>query len=405
MTRGPRLWILFAAFVVTRVALVYLADPAHYGTGQVGVASDLDLYGGWAEQLVDHDEAAYRGVPIEYPPGSLPFIAAPEIARGDDASYRERFVVLMALVDAAGFAGVLALARRWGSELGPWLWITALALLGPIVYLRLDLVPAVATIWAFERASARGWLGGGAWFGFGAVAKLYPLVLLPSLVLALRDKAKFLAGAAATAFLPLLPLVPAWGDIYANVFAYHSERGIQAESLWGSGLFIALRRGYDVTVGYNYGALHFAGGISPQLKTFAFVSVLAAIAVAAWIASRLERDDARGVADLVFAQLAVVLGVGSVFSPQFLIWLIALAAVAACNETTRLRTLLVLLLSIAGLTHAIFPFLYDELLAAEVVPVSLLWCRNLLVLGAGLAGLSILARSVSVPSTAAPASG
>src|SRR6266508_2469029 len=177
-----RLWVLIAVFLVTRVAMAFLAgNPQSYTRSGLPVTPYVYQCRDWGLQIVALGRTPYVGVPIEYPPGLLPFILFPAwMLQALHIPFLPSFVFLMMLADALGFIGVYRLATRWGSMLGPWLWVIGLPLLGPMVLLRLDLVPAVATIWCLQRAAAGRWTSAGAFLGFGIIAKIYPLFLLPA---------------------------------------------------------------------------------------------------------------------------------------------------------------------------------------------------------------------------------
>ena len=386
------LWVLILLFVITRVPMAWLAArPDLYEQKGINTASDVDLYEGWSAQMVDGGNGAYSEVPIEYPPGSLPFILGPQVINGD-RSYLTSFVGVMMLIDIAALVGLIMMARRWGSSLGPFLWIFAVAALGPIAYLRLDLVPAVATIWALERASADDWMGAGGWLGVGAIAKLYPLLFVPAGILLAVQRRRFLISTAVVFVAPLLPLLPSIGDVISSVLGYHLERGIQIESLWGGILFIAQRSGADAGLGYSFGALHFGGPLSETLKPIATFMSIAGLVAGTTVAWRLKdrRDPPKAFAEACFVILAFSLATGSVFSPQFLLWLFAIGAVVTCMRDSRLRLFAISLVPIAAITQGIFPFLYTDLLYAETLPIVLLWIRNIVVVAMAIGGSIVL---------------
>ncbi|MGH2808945.1 MAG: glycosyltransferase 87 family protein [Actinomycetota bacterium] len=407
---------LLAVFFVTRlISVTFAGTPERYQFDGINPSSDVALYEGWARAMVVDDRAAYTEVPIEYPPGSLPFFLLPQVV-ADSYDYLPKFITVMLLLDIAGLIGALMLARRWGSMWGPWLWTILIPALGPVVYLRLDLIPAVATIWAVERSAARDWLSSGGWIGFGIASKLYPaLFVLPGLLASRPRWWRFAAGIAALVIVPLFPLIPSFDAVRESVLGYHTSRGIQVESLWGSILFFVMKGGGDVSIIYNFGALHFAGETADALKPLATIAAAVTVLGASLLALRTtdERRD-KNFAEVSFVVLAFALGFGSVFSPQFLVWLFALGACVACDRLTRLRLPVLLLLPVAILTHGLFPFLYNRMLAGETGPVALLWVRNLLIVAiAGLSVWGLLRRprpvdelaEISDPSTPAIASG
>jgi hypothetical protein len=383
------------------------ATPAVYAQNGIDATSDVSLYSGWADALVDGGQGAYSDVRIEYPPGALPFILAPKIVPGND--YLKAFIGMSALIDIAAMFGLYLMARRWGSWWGMALWVVALPALGPIAYLRLDLVPAVAMIWAFERLSSDDWLGGGGWLGVGAIAKLYPLLFLPAAAILAKHRGRFVVAAIAVFCAPLLPLIPSLNEVISSVLGYHTQRGIQVESLWGGILFLAQKSGSDVSIGVSFAALHFDGKLADTFKTVAAVASLAGLAFGTWIATRVgDRDRAKVFVEVTFVILASSLFLGSVFSPQFMIWLLAIAGAIGCMSDSSLRPLIVVLLPTVVLTQAIFPFNYTEMLNGENYAVAILWIRNSLVGFLSIAAAITLLRTyrrVNVPSIPEPVSG
>ncbi len=381
--KRPLLWLVIA-FFATRVVLVALTDAPLNVSSSGG---DLDRYRSWSSAVVEDGVAPYSEVAIDHPPGSLPFVFVPELLGGND--YRGWFVALMVALDVAGFAGALLLARRTGIWLGAAVWVLGLFLLGPLVYLRLDLIPAVATLFAIERLAAGAVFSSGAFLGFGIAAKLYPLLLLPAALWRVARARRFALGVGAVMVLALLPFAGALGDMWQSVVAYHADRGIQLESSWGGWLLVASRRGYDVARVEAFGTQQLVAGISPLLKTLSSVSVVVALAGASgWVVKRVRRGDVAGLSAGLYGVLAVVLFFGSTLSPQYLMWLLALGAAALSFEQGANRMPLLLIGVIAAATQFLFPFNHFGLVNGELAPLLVLIARNLLLLGSGLAVLA-----------------
>jgi len=395
-----RLILLLAVFALSRALNGWVAtqpiEPA--------LIQDVRIYEGWGSQILDGGQSPYAELDVEYPPAALPFVVGPEALDGDPLGYRDLFVVTMLLVDLAGLLGLLRLSRRWGSPLGPWLWVLGPMLLGPLIYLRLDLVPAAATIWAIERAAAGSWGGFGGWLGFGAAAKIYPALLLPLGLVYSRRPRRTLMGFGLLVLLGVLPFVGNIGDLWRDVMGYHGARGIQIESTWGLASLIAQRFGYDVSVTFSFGAMQAQSGLVPLLKALGLLLSLGALVGGSWFAARVvrsrvpasNRDGATPMmAAAMFGTLSLVMSFGTVFSPQFVIWPIALGSAALCYRSEALRPVL-LMLPVAAMTQVLFPFLGSELVAGETPALLALLARNLLVFLAGFAALRNLP-AISLP--------
>ncbi len=377
--------LVVLAFLLTRLALAWMAQgltpyPEEWVDGDIG------LYAQDAEALRE-GAVPYAELELEYPPGSLPSILVPGLA-ADSLTYRSGFIALSLIVDAAGFAGLLALRRRWPGRAGAWLWVVGVPLLGPLAYLRLDVVPAVATILALERVAAGALATGGGWLGFGAVAKIYPgMLLLP--VYAATRRTRLLVGAALGAGAPVILLllyggIGTIGPLITDVLGYHTARGIQLESTWSTAVLTAGRLGLasDVEVVYNFQAHHIEAPVAPLIESIATVAALAALVAGTLLAWRAGNrvDRAKAAALGAFATLSLLLATGSVYSTQYTLWLLALGAVVACLPDNPLRVPVTLLPLVALLSQLGYPFFYGRLMQSQTPGLAAVGLRNLLVI-------------------------
>jgi hypothetical protein len=386
---------LICVFVATRLAGAWLADhPAVYEHGG-SIVGDVTLYRYWGGAIADRGLVPYRDVGIEYPPGSLPFVVVPALAPG--SSYQPVFIAIMLLVDLAGLIGLLRLAGRWGSGLGPSLWVALVPLLGPVAYLRLDLVPAVATIWAVERASRRSWSATGAWLAAATAAKLYAAVLFPPLLASAERRKGVARGTLLVLALALLPFAP-WGTALArSVLRYHLDRGIEIESVWGVVLLLASKAGHQVRMDFTFESLNVASALATYLKVAAGICILAGVAAATWAAARAAAPAMEErLADVMFATLAVTVALATVLSPQYMLWLAALGAAAVCSPGSVVRRPVLLLVPAAALTQVIYPFLFVRLARIDVLAVVTLAARDLVLLT--IAGWALVAVARRPPS-------
>jgi hypothetical protein len=286
----------------------------------------------------------------------------------------------MVIVDTLGLAGLALIAKRQGSLLGAWVWVIVIPLLGPIVYLRLDLVPAVATIWAFERLSRGAWGGAGVWLGFAAAAKLYPALLLPAAVICAPVRRRLLLGACAVPALALIPFVLSPRGLIRHVLEYHAGRDVHIESSWGLVLLLASKFGAQVSVHIGE-SFNVVSSASSAVRASSLIALALVTGMSAWFAARvLPRGDVVGLTDLSYALLAMSVALSTVFSPQFVLWILAPGAAALCSSSTSIRSPVLLLVPIAALTQWLYPFEYGHLLAIDAQGLLLLTFRTLFVL-------------------------
>jgi hypothetical protein len=75
------------------------------------------------------------------------------------------------------------------------------------------------------------------------------------------------------------------------------------------------------------------------------------------------------------------------------LWIIALGAASACSPQAAARSTVYVLVPVALLTQALFPFLYEEVLKGQAGALLVLAIRNVLVLFAGISAFYAISRS------------
>ncbi len=216
-----------------------------------------------------------------------------------------------------------------------------------------------------------------------------------------RRAGLLVAGGAAAAGLAMLALAgPGAGAMLRAVVGYHLDRGLQIESLWATPLLVAARLGADITTAYTFRAHHVVGGAGAVAEQLATAGALAALVAGTWLTGRAARArPATGLAEGLFASLLLLLATGSVLSPQYLVWALALAAVALAAGTRVLRGPAWAVLPLCLLTQAVYPLFYDQVLARTWPGLALLTSRNLLLGGVAAWAAVALWRSSRVPAT------
>ena len=304
---------------------------------------------GGVEALLDG--RLYSGHVFEYPPYALIWFLAPYAwAAHDVESFRFAFGLQIWLFDAAIKAALLwrGIRARHGSDRFPDLipflvYSLGSAALGHLLLMKYDAIPAALSLaGVIAVAGGRPFLGG-AVTSLAAGSKAFPALFLPILAVvawkrSTRQVRSFVLGASlAAAPLVLLAFwLPWW-----NFASFHAARGLEVGSLAASIVWALHFLGVDATwalVGTsNEVGGHLAGQLLGPARGFWIVSTLAGLCVAivtAWV--RLKTDTANGnalvpastVAALLLLPLVPFVAANTVFSPQFHLWLIPLAALA-----------------------------------------------------------------------------
>jgi uncharacterized membrane protein len=332
-------------------------------------------------------QVPYRDFLFEYPPAVVTVIAL--VARcGDFRAFRMGFGLLCLLFDTAIGIMIWRADRSTTTRRGlaTSAYAVATAILFPVLLVRFDLLPATFCAAGIcllhrDRPSDRRALAAGALLGLATALKLYPLLLAPFLFFLLyratgraRAAIMLLAGACLVSLLSLLPVVIAGAGLTTLSFLrYHSQRGLQIESSYASVLLLGNKL---MPLGLRQVPSHHAHQLAGALPDFLAQAsrVLQPLAViaATFIAARRRLDIYRGSA----AILGTALLTAYVFSPQFLLWLLPLVALAACLH--RDLWMAVLLVLIAALTTLVYPKLYDDLLQGRTLASLALAGRNLL---------------------------
>ncbi|WP_175407613.1 glycosyltransferase 87 family protein [Streptomyces sp. TRM64462] len=367
----PALLPLLAVWALTRAGMLWLLAHDTLGIGGVGREVHV-LYRHWYEQLV-HGVLPVDEVTWQYPPGAALVLLAPGAVPG--LTYFEAFVALTLLADAA----VLLLLARAGAG-GAWYWTCALPLLLHTPLVRYDVqVTALAVAALLAVGAGRARLGG-ALAGLGALVKGWPVLTLvgtPRGLATRRSWASALAAAVGGAALLAVAFPQALGFL-----RHQGNRGVQIESVGGTLLSLAHLAGWPGRVVYRYGAFEFTG---PHVGVVAGVSLVLTFAVLVWLAvwrvRALHWSDATAPDAALLAVLLCTV-TSRVISPQYLVWLLGLAAVCLTSRNTTQRPVALLLLPAAALSALAYPVLYLDVLAVTPLGCAVLLARNGLLVAA-----------------------
>ena len=322
---------IIAAVIVCALHLALLV-PA---LGQRGGVMYTDF--GPEAEAIEAGALPYEDEELEYPPLSIPVLVGPALVGETLDSYNESFQVEMLVVDLA-IVLLLALAGPGGSRsvagaLAAYtLGVVALSgiVLGesdideaPLALSRFDLVPAavvLAAVLARERGRSAAWA---AFLSAGAAVKAFPLALLPALLRSERDPLR-VALAAAVPLLAAAALVLWLGDSFGSAIDYHTDRGLQVESVAATPLEIAAINDIGSVAEYGSGSFNYVAGGAGIARAIAIGLLISGYALVLWAGWRSRAPYLQWATAL----LAVIVVLSPVLSPQFLFWLLPLSAAA-----------------------------------------------------------------------------
>ena len=364
--------------------------------------SGLGLYFDYASKLLD-GRVPYRDFALEYPPFALVFFTLPRLAGASFVSYYVAYQAQIVVWDIVALFTLAAIARRIGENV--WVVLAGYTLMflaaGPVIIEQYDLFPAVITLLALLAYVSNKPTGVWIALSLGALTKLYPLLLMPVFAMpalerrdlpALRRAAITCALTVLVAMSPLLVVAP---TAIVRFFAYHGNRGIQAESTYAAFLLAADKLHLThVGLEFSYGSWNVSGG-APDILALgsAFFLVLAVGGAWRWIYRR-RAWDTRTIGASCALVVAAVLVSSKVLSPQYIIWLAPLLALAGPAR----KTVWPLFVLIGAATYYIFPSNYDRLIFRDDgTVITVLLIRDLMLIALALLLAASVARGAERP--------
>ncbi|WP_294533583.1 hypothetical protein [uncultured Rhodoblastus sp.] len=357
----------------------------------------------------------WRDFSMEYPPGMAIFALLPALLTRDFDLYHRLFGLEMELLlTLSVFCAVQAterLAPGQGARTLAFALATTAAL-GFIAARRFDACVSASLGLTFWALAAGRPAGAGAALAFGVVAKGAPILFAPLGAIFYartgrwRELFASLKAAGAVCLVAGLAFLALAGDHWRDAFAYHGARPLQIESTWSAALILLAAAKPSLVSGsvYTFGSDNLVSAYEPLLRPLAETApLLAILAVCCWLwrtlrQSRGEFDRFVALAKAVCVVVVAFSALGKVFSPQYLVWLTPVAAIASLQSTRAAKASL-----LAGLflTQLEYPFFYT-FFAADLPPIF-----GLLALTRNLALMFWAAQLLSPPQTrpavAAPA--
>lgn len=376
--------LLMAAvsWVATRALVLWLFLDRHSW-----VTGDVDYF---AQSLTALPETGLERTLVEYPLPGVVVVAFPWLvvqALGAPEAYAEAVLVLSVLADAA-FTVLLGLFASRGRRAAVTVWVLAVPLLGATAYARFDLVPGLLAgtglllLAVHPRCAATA-------AALATGFKLWPALVLPALAAPRSTRRRFVAvvGVVGGALAGLSLALAGW-DRLVSPLDWQAERGLQVEAVAATLPMVGWALSpapYEVRYG-EFNAYEITGpGVEGMLLASEVLSLLVVPAMV-WLwflAFRRGREvDPETVAWLALTAVSAFMVTSKVLSPQYLLWLLPLAAAGvALGGSAALRVWVAVLLAATAATQLVFPELYGHLLVHDGLTgwaVLALVVRNLL---------------------------
>ena len=370
--RNPAPFVLFV-LAISLWPLVATRNPPPEG--------DVTLYRAVSAGLAS-GRIPYRDLQVEYPPYAIPLFSLPRLFGAQ--AYVQSWIAVAIVCDCL-IKYLLFVAGAWRPA-GMHSFLPMLSYCAVVPFMkyfyfeRYDLWPSLVCLAAILLFCSGRQFWSGLGMAIGAGLKVYPVVFIPVLAVIAWRQAKatrFIAGLIAG----LLPIAVASFVIPWWRFAeFQSARGLQVESVYASILWLGKQLGL-VRVQWEFTRKWFevtgppASVLVPWARAIFVVATGIATVLAVRAAARLKNPSPAQLARLLLAPLLAFIAFNNVLSPQFMIWILPLAAIGFVEG--KALPMLTIFFAVV-LTPIFYPSLFDDYAAGlNLFETSILVIRNL----------------------------
>ncbi|MDD4222396.1 MAG: glycosyltransferase family 87 protein, partial [Candidatus Methanomethylophilus sp.] len=386
------LFAVGTAIVFLLMIVFLLADFVGSGLGEVQL--NYRVYGeamlnGYAPYTVTN------GLSWEYPPLAFVFMLVPALFSTEPSLYQLYYCLMIAMFAVLGLWLIIKTAQVLGynQKIAAILYLVLTAMMTRFVFDRYDFFPAVMTLAAFYLLITDRRTAALTVLAVATLTKVYPSIfILVFLTPALakhdwRQAGRGLAVYLGACVLICLPFLALAGGDFMEFVTYHTGRLIQLESTAAGALMLLGAGGLtDVWTVSSSGSFNIAGPLADALNGVILpITAAAVVAVSLLTIVQYRRREMTAV-DLLMPMCCILLTFivfNKVFSAQYLIWIIPLAAlVLAGPHSARPGRLTATTALVAAFAISACLFLiYDGLCYQNPLCVLLLVFRNLLLIG------------------------
>lgn len=340
-----RIWVLLSGF-----------EKIFY-PGSSALFSDVQLYDHWAANLTySYFVLLDQDTRWQYPPlAAVVFLLGYLIAEKTFG-----FVFLALLADLSIFVMLAKRAKRESNALPALIWVMAPLVMGPIILGRFDVFPTLLAVFALLHISSPKRFGVAV--AIGALLKVWPILLLLA-----TPRGRFMQVAtwfAATFGIGILLLGLWWNGNLFSFISNQSSRGLQIESVGALPFQIWQAGPGSVAVAVQFGAIEVIAARTGMVSlVLTLIGVLLIGVIAYWRASgRLANAEP---ADIALTVVLISIITSRVLSPQYMVWVLGLLAVAALRPQHNFRRILILISISAALGQSIYPYWYESFIEGD----------------------------------------
>jgi hypothetical protein len=295
---------------------------------------------------------------------------------GNRVGYLIAFVIFMLALDAL-FTYALWRANGRRHDRAVDFWLIFVPLIGPLAYLRFDMLPGVLAGGALLAARRKPWVTG-ALTGLGAAIKLWPALLVAAFMSYRSDRRPAGVAFVVVGFgLALISLIFGGWSRLISPLTWQSDRGLQIESIWATPLMLAraLRPDQWIVDISQYQAYEIFGPGVDAWVMISSIATLLGLALIILLTVRAFRHDGStpsAIGFVVLATVAIMVITNKTLSPQYLLWvggpmatLLAYRPQATRDEQAAISRVAGQTLILALLTQLVYPLFYDSYLGRE----------------------------------------
>jgi hypothetical protein len=375
------MWCGFVAVSIYLGWVGYIAESVPYGDVSF-------IYEYWATRALTEGQVVGLNEPWVYPLFAMAPMVGSALISPDN--FAVGWIILVTFLNALVFGLLLLpyLARKLGREasslkIAAWWWLVFMAVLGPIAVSRLESVVSALAIAGMLLVFI--WpKTAGALLAMGAWIKVWPAAIVFAAFATVKTKLGLFLGA--LYFSLGLIVIGVLGGGVTNLFSFlgqQTSRGIQIESpLAAPFLWLAINGNSEYGIYYDTDILTYqASGLGVAEVAFISNAVLGAAVIGVllwgWWLSRRGIDQMLLFPLVSFIVITALIVFNKVGSPQYMMWLVAPVVAGLIFYPRVWRSLALLSLLVAGMTHVIYPYWYGNILVLDPPLIALLTLRNI----------------------------